>query len=367
MRKKHLVLGLILVGFFSLLINSCKKNDLNGSHSGTKNQLLNGVITVSDDRFLELRDKARDQFDFHVGQYYHGNDLLQNVGWDNAYMMAWDDGKLSMLFDIALDDQMNPEGNLTGELLVHQDETGELIYNFRLSPNLNTGITSVYESVNKTVSVGRMNSGVFEIMFTRPLQTMSFNSIPACMGCHGDSGGGYPDDYESTELDGVTVTGNRLIEPAYWPTRGPQGPPPVTTTPNPNIDNNPCGTFNPLLSNPAFRQRLQQLIGNTGLGYETGFNYDGTNFSQWYNGQPGQDNVTVPANANTRAWGHSHYAGADLPIFSPADIQAYYQLVSLSNAPMSTVAIVATPSGTYMMKVINRTQFGMNGIMTTSL
>jgi hypothetical protein len=139
-------------------------------------------------------------------------------------------------------------------------------------------------------------------------------------------------------------------------------------SPTQTVDNDPCATFDALMLNQAFRQKLMGLFANTTLDHETAFTYDGTNSSPFAHGPVGGDYVDILTPPSTTVWAHSHYTNI-APTFSNYDIKEFYIVSQSSSNPLGFVGVVATPYGISMIKITDMNKFNTfynNNLSTTS-
>jgi hypothetical protein len=349
-----------------VLASSCKKEvQKDASDPKKKYSLISGTMAV-DQSWIDLRDKAKNEFDFYFRDYYHGRDFLKEVDWSRAILNEYN-GQKVMVFLFRTD----PVIKTDARLMVIQDGDGNNHYSVRIKSKEDNNYVSIYNANDKILTIGTVRNETFEPITQTPLKGTGIPGGSVCASCHnnnGDGNGG--DDWgdpdgpgginENNWLDDVVITDRPPTDWSWVGDTGWDGYIVAIPDGNPNIDNDPCATFQNLMNNPAFREKLQQLLSNTTLNQETAFTYDGSSFSPFAYGAPGVDHVDIPIPANAEAWGHSHFD--DLaPTFTPGDLQSFFDFYLAASAPMNFVAIVATPYGMYMIKVVDAGKFNTFG------
>lgn len=361
---------LILVLSLVTLYFSCKKNQSETVDTPkNENHLLNGKIVAKTQSWLELRDQAKREFEFHFGKYYHTRDFLGNVDWDHAILYEMDGSKIMIfLFQTIYSDKIE------AKLMVKQGDEGRNIYMIRVrSTDSKRKYASIYTATDKVLHLGSIVGNVFNELGSTNMQssTMMGGWPDACNSCHsGNSGGnggwgdpvpGGGDIFDNNWLGEVVIQENAVEWnwsdwDDFW-----DGPviviPGGGDVPTQTVDNDPCATFDALMLNQSFRQKLMELVANTALDHETAFTYDGTTSSPFAYGPVGGDEVTISVSPSDKVWAHSHYVGKN-PTFSNWDIQSFYMLSQNSSNPMGFVGVVANnPCGISMIKITDMNKF----------
>ncbi|MNS72640.1 hypothetical protein D3C72_1060590 [compost metagenome] len=265
-----------------------------------------------------------------------------------------------MVFDFFANPEMT---DVRASIQVRQDAQGIRKYSLRVS-SAPTNYTSIFTADDKMIRIGSFNGNDFNPIFETPLKTGVFTSFGSvCNACHGESDAGPgPGDWNGGVLDDVYVYDTYPPVIVIWPNTNPYTPIPGggAYIPGKNgKDKRPCQTFAERLLNQAIKDKLKQLANNTNLNYETTFKSNGTTTTVITNGSPNGGSVSIGLNSDDIFWGHSHNTqpNSNLPIFSTNDLLAFYNWSNIANDKFAIVAGVATPDGTYLMKITNSAKF----------
>lgn len=370
--KKLALYSVIMSGSLFFTLVSCRK-DAPLKEETPKYSVLSSSIVV-DQSWINIRNKARREYDFYFASYYHKRDILKDVDWDHAIVSYDENGNKVMVFLMADSKEILTDARL----MVIQKPGGETKYSIRLKSQ-DANYVSVYSANDKMLYVGTMQGDIFKPTGQMELKGTTVLGRSMCDGCHRGNGSDYPGGggsypYPGSSTGDGSIWDNNLldevvIEDTYpdefpWPTKPNLWEGTIIViqggSEDNNVDSNPCADFKALMANPDFRQRLQELINNTTLNKETAFTMNGVNISNWVYGAVGGSSVTVPFDANRTAFAHSHYGGGS-PNFTPGDLQGLYLSMNNLNFYLNYVAIVATPYGTYMIKLVNQNKFNAFG------
>ncbi len=373
--KKLLLYSGLFTGSIFVTLSSCKKDVVTKQEVPPKLTTMLGGVVI-DQSWINLRNKARQEYDYYFASYYHTRDILKEVDWDHAIVNYDDDGNKFMVFQMAKWEDIPTDARL----MVIQKPGGETLYRIRMKSG-DSDYASIYSANDKMLYVGKMEGDVFKPEGQMALKGTTVLGRSMCDGCHsgdgypypggGTGGGGSP--YPGTGNGGSIWDNNLLGEVTIYDTY----PEPVFPD-RPNmwdgnfifipagnsntLDSDPCATFNNLMNDPAIRNMLQQLMNNTTLNRETAFTYNGATFSPWEYGPINGNGVTVNIAPDAVLEGHSHYNLNQYGTFSPEDINALYSIYLSLNNPINFAMVIATPGGGIdMLKIVNTNSFGAFG------
>lgn len=370
--KKLALYSVIMSGSLFFILSSCRKEQPLKEETRKLNT-ISGSIQI-DQSWINIRNKARREYDFYFASYYHKRDILKDVDWDHAIVSYDGNGNKVMVFLMANTEEMPTDARL----MVIQKPGGATKYSIRLKSQ-DANYTSVYSANDKMLYVGTMQGDIFKPTGQMELKGTTVLGRSMCDGCHSGDGHDYPggggggNPYPGSGTGGGSIWDNNLldevvIEDTYPDIVFPEQPNlwdgtivviPGGSDDN-NVDNDPCAKFKALMANPDFRAKLNQLLNNTTLNVETAFTYNGTTFSPFAYGTTSNPQVGIDVTLSTRVWAHSHYSGLS-PTFTPADLQSIYLNFNFVTFMMDYVAVVVTPYGIYMIKVIDQNKFNSFG------
>lgn len=355
LRQKSLFVALAIIAGIFLIFQSCRKEPIENNSKKQQYSILSGPLSM-DQSWINLRNQTRVEFDFHFGEYYHKRDYLGSVDWDQA-ILSEKDGHRVMVFKFNVNDELQTDARL----MVVQGDGGRNTYSLKITSK-ETKYTSLYSANDKMMYVGKVENGIFNILGQTKFRGNIVTGTSICQSCHNGD-----DDYEdpvpgdggglsgNNWLDEVVIVDQAPADPVFIPDY-PNGPFIIIPGDDNNTDPNPCAAFNSLMSNPQFREKLQQLINNTTLSVETAFTFDGVQFSPFAQGSTSNPQVDYDIFTNTIFDGHSHYSGL-APTFTPGDLLEFYARINFVGNFMGYVSVVATPYGTYMLKLVDQNAF----------